>query len=445
MDIWESIDASNAATDLNALHARGQQMLGAFQARELDTLRLTTGNPDTLEARYRTGLNNFNLNEAIAAASKAAREQYGMGSEWWENAVKNEIWKDDDSDSDGDSDGGGNGGGNGDGDGDGDDDGGGDGGGGDKDDEESEWLKWQKEKGMRSAEGAMRGFFAKFFGAKDGDQLATWAVSQIALGYDAETLIMQMRFGNPTAKTTDSMYLPQAIRDIYDERFPAMAMRDANKAAPITEAQYVQQEAGLWETIDKYGLGPYVTSREMAGQDPVTDMIAHGISVAEFADRAQDAEEMLYNANPETVAMLKRDYKWDRDDFMAAMVDPDFMGDGSLAEAKRAYQASKLGGMSKRVLGSTSFSKATNRSLLNMDVQEREVAAQMGQFAGMTSSTMFSSGMTGDELAEGVWGSGKARAAMRRQNEARRAGFSGTTGGMISNAGNTSLGSVTTT
>ena len=53
--------------------------------------------------------------------------------------------------------------------------------------------------------------------------------------------------------------------------------------------------------------------------------------------------------------------------------------------------------------------------------------------------------MTADELAEGVWGSGKARAAMRRENEARRAGFSGTTGGMISNAGNTTLGSVTTT
>ena len=442
MDIWESIDASNAATDLNALHARGQQMLGAFLARELDALRLTTGMPDTLEARYRTGLNNFNLNEAIAAASRAAREQYGMGSDWWEKAVKDEIWKDDNGG--GDNGGGGGGGGNGDGDGDG-GNGGGGGGGGDKDDEESEWLKWQKEKGMRSAEGAMRGFFAKFFGAKDGDQLATWAVSQIALGYDAETIIMQMRFGNPQAKTTDSMYLPQAIRDIYDEQFPAMAMRDANKAAPITEAQYVQQEAGLWETIDKYGLGPYVTSREMIGQDPVTDMIAHGISVAEFADRAQEAEDMLFNANPETLAMLKRDYGWEKADFMAAMVDPEFMGDKSLAEAKRAYAASKLGGMSKRVLGTTAFTKATSRSLLNMDVQEREVAAQMGQFAGMTSSTMFSSGMTGDELAEGVWGSGKARAAMRRQNEARRAGFSGSTGGMISNAGNTTLGSVTTT
>jgi len=441
MDIWESIDASNAATDLNALHARGQQMLSAFQARELDAVRLTTGNPDTLEARYRTGLNNFNLNEAIAAASKAARDQYGMGSEWWEKAVKDEIWKDDDDDNGGEKDekdeedeqdeqdddrrGGDNN--------------------NNKNNEENEWLKWQKEKGMRSAEGAMRGFFAKFFGDKDGDQLATWAVSQIALGYDAETLIMQMRFGNPNVGTTDSMYLPQAIRDIYDERFPAMAMRDANKAAPITEAQYVQQEAGLWETIDKYGLGPYVTAQETAGEDPVTDMIAHGISVAEFADRAQEAEDMMYNANPETLAMLKRDYKWDKADFMAAMVDPEFMGTKSLAEAKRAYAASKIGGMSKRVLGSTSFSKGTSRSLLNMDVQEREVAAQMGQFAGMTSSTMFSSGMTGDELAEGVWGSGKARAAMRRQNEARRAGFSGTTGGMISNAGNTSLGSVTTT
>ena len=42
--------------DLNALHARAQQMKAAYQARELDALRLTTGMPDTLEARYRTCL-----------------------------------------------------------------------------------------------------------------------------------------------------------------------------------------------------------------------------------------------------------------------------------------------------------------------------------------------------------------------------------------------------
>ena len=63
--------------------------------------------------------------------------------------------------------------------------------------------------------------------------------------------------------------------------------------------------------------------------------------VSEFADRAQEAEDMMYNANPETLTMLKRDYGWDKADFMAAMVDPEFMGTKSLAEAR--VQESKDG------------------------------------------------------------------------------------------------------
>ena len=426
--------------DLNTLHARGQQLLGAYQARQLDSLMLTTGNPDT------RGLNNFNLDEAIRKASQAAQQEYGMGSEWWGKAVKDEIWKDDDGDDGGGDDGGGDdGGGGGNGDNNGDDDGGGGGGngGGDKNGRD-EYLEWQKEKGMRSAEGAMRGFFAKFFGKKAGNSLATWAVSQIALGYDADTMIMQMRFGSPDVPTTDSMYVPKSVRDMYDERFPAMALREANNAAPLSEAQYVQQESSLWEIIDRTGLGPYVTAQESAGQTPITTLIANGVSPAEFASRAEDAEDMLNNANPETIAMLRRDYGWGQQEFITAMVDPEFMGTKSLAEAKRSYEASKLGGMSQRILGDTSFSKGLSRNLLSQDVQEREVASQLGQFSGMADSTIMSAGMTADQLGEGIWGSGKARAELRRENEVRRAGFSGTSNNMINAAGNTSLGSVNT-
>lgn len=424
--------------DLNALHARGQQLLGAYQARQLDSLMLTTGNPDTLEARYRTGLNNFNLNEAIRKASQAAQQEYGMGTDWYTNERK----KSETPSGGGLPPGGG-----------GLPPGGGapppPGGGGapppgDGKDERDEYLEWQKEKGMRSAEGAMRGFFAKFFGKKAGNSLATWAVSQIALGYDAETMIMQMRFGSPDVPTTDSMYVPKSVRDMYDERFPAMALREANNAAPLSEAQYVQQESSLWEIIDRTGLGPYVTAQESAGQTPITTLIANGVSPAEFASRAEDAEDMLNNANPETIAMLRRDYGWGQQEFITAMVDPEFMGTKSLAEAKRSYEASKLGGMSQRILGDTSFSKGLSRNLLSQDVQEREVASQLGQFSGMADSTIMSAGMTADQLGEGIWGSGKARAELRRENEVRRAGFSGTSNNMINAAGNTSLGSVNT-
>ncbi len=115
--------------------------------------------------------------------------------------------------------------------------------------------------------------------------------------------------------------------------------------APLSEAQYVQQEIGLRAIIDRTGLGAYVTAQEALGKDPITTLIANNVSVAEFAGRAEEAEDMYYNSNPETVAMLKRDYKWDKADFMAAMVDPTFMATSSLAEAKRAYNASKLTGM----------------------------------------------------------------------------------------------------
>lgn len=425
--------------DLNALHAKGQQMLRQYQANQFTTGALESiAFDNTTAPTPNTGMNQYNLDEAIRKMSQEALKDYDMRSGFPVAPVVPTVPS-------------------------------GPSGPGNpsgpsnpsgtpnlnttpnpqsprnpNDSQRDEYLEYMKEKGMRSAEGAMRGFFGQFFGAEAGSALAQWAISQIALGYDADTIIMQMRFGSSTVATTDAMYVPKEIRDLYDKRFPAMALRDENDA-PLSEAQYVQQESGLRAIIDKTGLGAYVTAQEALGKDPITTLIANNVSVAEFAGRAEEAEDMYYNSNPETVAMLKRDYKWDKADFMAAMVDPTFMATSSLAEAKRAYNASKLTGMSQRVLGTTSFDKDLSRSLLNQNVQEREVAAQLGQFAGLAGSTISSDAMTGTELGEGIWGSGKARADLRRENEKRRSQFSGTTGSMINAAGNTSLGSVYTT
>ena len=230
--------------DLNALHAKGQQMLRQYQANQFTTGALESMAFDNTTAPTpNTGMNQYNLDEAIRRMSQEALKDYDMRSGFPVAPVvptvpvpsgpsnpENDFFIDIPD--------------------------------GDlvppnpqsprnpNDSQRDEYLEYMKEKGMRSAEGAMRGFFGQFFGAEAGSALAQWAISQIALGYDADTIIMQMRFGSSTVATTDAMYVPKEIRDLYDKRFPAMALRDENDA-PLSEAQYVQQESGLRAIIDK--------------------------------------------------------------------------------------------------------------------------------------------------------------------------------------------------
>lgn len=319
---------------------------------------------------------------------------------------------------------------------------------GDKDttppDGDSSLKKWHEHLRNLSARGAMRAYLGKF----GLEKISDWAIAQIASGYDVDTIVMQMRYGSSTVSEDDDMYVPETVRTVYDTRFPAMAKRDADpKTAPLTEAGYIDLETGYWAIIDAAGLNAYADAAITAGTDLISDMIIGDVSLAEFRGRVDEAEEVAFNTNPEVQAALQRDWNWSKGEFITAMFDPDSV---TLKEAKRRRKSSVLVGTSQRALGGTAggtelaFSKQLGLDLAGLEIQGREVQAQMAALTGLTSSTMYSAGMSGDDLGEGVWGSGKARAGVRREIEGRKAGFSGRSGGLATAGGMTSFGTTNT-
>ena len=311
-------------------------------------------------------------------------------------------------------------------------------------DGDSSLKKWHEHLRNLSARGAMRAYLGKF----GLEKISDWAIAQIASGYDVDTIVMQMRYGSSTVSEDDDMYVPETVRTVYDTRFPAMAKRDADpKTAPLTEAGYIDLETGYWAIIDAAGLNAYADAAITAGTDLISDMIIGDVSLAEFRGRVDEAEEVAFNTNPEVQAALQRDWNWSKGEFITAMFDPDSV---TLKEAKRRRKSSVLVGTSQRALGGTAggtelaFSKQLGLDLAGLEIQGREVQAQMAALTGLTSSTMYSGGMSGDDLGEGVWGSGKARAGVRREIEGRKAGFSGRSGGLATAGGMASFGTTNT-
>jgi hypothetical protein len=314
---------------------------------------------------------------------------------------------------------------------------------GDDDDDDDKGDAWDEHLRTLSAEGSITAYF-KSFGL---EKISKWAYAQLASGYDVDTVLMQMRYGS-SAVTDSDMYVPEAVRTAYDTRFPAMASRDADdKTAPLTEAQYIDLETGYWQIIDAAGMGAYADAEIKAGTNLISDLIVGDVSLAEFQGRIGEAEEIAFNTNAEVQAALQDKWGWGKGEFITAMFDPDNM---TLKEAKRTRRAATLSGTAQRALGGTAggselaFSKQLGLDLAALDIQGREVQSQMGALAGLTGSTLHSDSLSADQLGEGVWGSGKARATLRREVGGRTAGFRGKSGSLTTAGGITSMGATST-
>jgi hypothetical protein len=305
-------------------------------------------------------------------------------------------------------------------------------------------ANWDEHLRTLSAKGSITDYF-KSFGLEN---ISEWAYAQLASGYDVETVLMQMRYGSSTVTVDNDMYVPEIVRTTYDTRFPAMTLRDADdKTAPLTEAEYIDLETGYWQIIDAAGMGAYADAAIKNGLDLISNMIVGDVSLAEFQGRIGEAEEMAFNTNLEVQAALQDNWGWGKGEFITAMFDPDSI---TLKDAKRRRRSSMLSGTAHRALGGTAggselaFSKQLGLDLLGLNIQDREVQAQMAPLTGLTGSTLHSDALSADQLGEGVWGSGKARAALGREVGGRTAGFRGKSGGLTTEAGIRSYGSAGT-
>jgi len=310
----------------------------------------------------------------------------------------------------------------------------------------AKYLEWLKENNALSAKAVIEGYL----GAFELDDLSTWVQENIKLGYNAEVMLMQLRYGDPKAKEflddgrRNPMYIMQEYRDIYDDRFPGMAMRREKKMKPITEADYIDLERGYTQISNAAKIGStFLTVSTDTYASGITRLIGGDVSLAEFRTRVALAEEAAKNADPEVIKILRDNYNFTGGDIVSSFLDPE--GTKSVVEMRRNLGAAGLMFESGQALGTGKrFSTDLSDKLYDMDVQRREIAAVMSPLAGLTGGTLTDAALTSTQLGQGAFGTNQASTvALRRKREGRSTRFQGRSG-MLASAQGIALGGTST-
>lgn len=324
-------------------------------------------------------------------------------------------------------------------------------GGGDDDNggEIDDWIGYQDKLSKMSARATIEGYLGRF--GLNG--LGSWVQQNVTDGISAEGMLTQLRYGQSNVDeyledgTRNPLYVPQSVRDIYDDRFPGMLMRRDNRLTPISEADYIDLERGYYQITSAAGLPPtFLESARfpMDGkmQTGVTQLIGHDVSLAEWRTRVTGAEEASRTANADIRDILVKEYKFTEGDITAAFLDP--AAAISIVEARRNLGAAGLMAESGRVLGTSQrFNRNLSDVLQEMDVQPREIAARTSPIAGLSKDTFSSEGLTGTQLGEAAFGiNTSSQTKMRRERERRERQFAGRTNTLASGQG---MRGVTTT
>ena len=302
----------------------------------------------------------------------------------------------------------------------------------------AKYLEWLKDNNALSAKAVIEGYL----GAFELDGLATWVQENIKLGYNAEVMLMQLRYGDSKADEflgdgrRNPMYIKQEYRNIYDDRFPGMAMRREKKMTPITEADYIDLERGYTQISNAAKIGStFLTVSTDTYASGITRLIGGDVSLAEFRTRVALAEEAANNADPEVIKILRDNYNFTGGDIVSSFLDPE--GTKSVVEMRRNLGAAGLMFESGQALGTGKrFSTDLSDKLYDMDVQRREIAAVMSPLAGLTGGTLTDAALTSTQLGQGAFGTNQASTvALRRQREKRSTRFQGRSGMLTSTEG----------
>ena len=254
-----------------------------------------------------------------------------------------------------------------------------------------------------------------------------WAES----GMSQEAMLVELRYGtDPT------------VRQVYDNKFPAMKLREAAGFRAINEAEYLDLERGILQIAARAGI-----DNEFLGMDPetgvtgITALIGGDVSLAEWRDRVALGEEAKNNADETTIELLQSRYGFGEGDIVSAMLDP--TKTKNIVDARRQFGAAGLASQSQQTLGSqNTFSKDLADELQRLNVQRREVAARLTPLQGLTSDLLYQEGLTADEIGEGAFGVGEDASKLGRQQQRRGAAFKGDSGLLTTQTGVTGFGSV---
>lgn len=235
--------------------------------------------------------------------------------------------------------------------------------------------------------------------------MGDWAWEQIQQGYTNERILQNLR-----------------ETDTYKQRFVGMEARKAAGLPAISEAEYIEYERGMRQTMHAAGLPPdfYDQPQDFA------DFIGKDISVAEMQERINNGYLAASQAPAEVRAQLRELYGIDEGALAAFFLDPD----RALPVIQRQYQAASISGAGVRTgYGALSAGEAEGLAALGVSDQE----AQQG-FASLAESAELFAVLPGeqeglidreDQLAAVFGGDAEAGQRIERKAGARRAAGSG--------------------
>ena len=289
------------------------------------------------------------------------------------------------------------------------------------------WERWKRNENIKGAKAIIRSFLERFGLGALTDIAMGWAES----GMSQEAMLVELRYGtDPT------------VRQVYDNKFPAMKLREAAGFRAINEAEYLDLERGILQIAARAGI-----DNEFLGMDPetgvtgITALIGGDVSLAEWRDRVALGEEAKNNADETTIELLQSRYGFGEGDIVSAMLDP--TKTKNIVDARRQFGAAGLASQSQQTLGSqNTFSKDLADELQRLNVQRREVAARLTPLQGLTSDLLYQEGLTADEIGEGAFGVGEDASKLGRQQQRRGAAFKGDSGLLTTQTGVTGFGSV---
>jgi len=287
------------------------------------------------------------------------------------------------------------------------------------------WERWKRDENIKGAKAVIESFLKRFGLGKLTKIALGWAES----GMSHEAMLVQLRYGpDPT------------VREVYDGKFPAMALREAGGFRAINEAEYLDLERGILQIANRAGIENEFLGMDVeTGVTGITALIGGDVSLAEWRDRVALAEEAKNSADEETITVLQTRYGFGDGDIVSAMLDP--TKTKNIVDARRQYGAAGLTAQAQQTLGpQQTFSQELSEDLQRMNVQRREVAARLSPLQGLTTDLIYDSGLSGEVLGRGAFGTTSDASKVRRSQQQRTAGFVGDTGALTTREGITGLG-----
>lgn len=290
------------------------------------------------------------------------------------------------------------------------------------------WERWKRDENIKGAKAVIRSFLERF---------GLGALTKIAMGWaesgmSQEAMLVELRYGNdPT------------VRQVYDTKFPAMALRKAGGFRAINEAEYLDLERGILQIANRAGIdNEFLGMDAETGVTGITALIGGDVSLAEWRDRVALGEEAKNNADDTTIELLQSRYGFGEGDIVSAMLDP--TKTKNIVDARRQFGAAGLASQSQKALGpQNTFSKDLSDELQRLNVQGREIAARVSPLKGLTANLLNETGLTADQIGEGAFGIGTGPSTVGRTQQRRGAAFKGDTGLLTTQTGVTGYGTAT--